>query len=81
MLQIDIFTDYIDKISKNLLGDLTVGISVSMVLRINGLVALFFVWCTLQDGSTEDTFSGDRLEEMQDSDMDNDIVKGIKDIK
>ena len=52
-----------------------------MVLRINGLVALFFVWCTLQDGSTEDTFSGDRLEEMQDSDMDNDIVKGIKDIK
>ena len=50
-----------------------------MVLRINGLVAFFFIWCTLQDVSTEDTFSRDGFEEIKDSDMDFDIVKGTRD--
>ena len=59
--------------------DLTISISLSMVLRIKGLVALFFIWCALQDVSTEDTSSGDRFEGIMDSDMDNDIVKGMKD--
>ena len=49
-----------------------------MVLRIKGVVALVFIWCTLEDISTEDTLSGDRSEGMEDSDMDNDIIKGTK---
>ena len=50
-----------------------------MVLRIKGVVALIFIWCTLEDVSTEDTLSGDRSEGMEDSDMDNDIIKGTED--
>ena len=50
-----------------------------MVLRIKGVVALVFIWCTLEDVSTEDTLSGDRSEGMEDSDMDNDIIKGTRD--
>ena len=50
-----------------------------MVLRIKGVVALVFIWCTLEAVSTEDTLSGDRSEGMEDSDMDNDIIKGTKD--
>ena len=50
-----------------------------MVLRIKGVVALVFIWCTLEDISTEDTLSGDRSEGMEDSDMDNDIIKGTED--
>ena len=50
-----------------------------MVLRIKGVVALVFIWCMLEDISTEDTLSGDRSEEMEDSDMDNDIIKGTED--
>ena len=50
-----------------------------MVLRIKGVVALIFIWCTLEDVSTEDTLSGDRSEGMKDSDMDNDIIKGTED--
>ena len=49
-----------------------------MVLRTKGVVALVFILCTLEDVSTEDTLSGDRSEEMKDSDMDNDIIKGTK---
>ena len=49
-----------------------------MVLRIKGVVALVFIWCMLEDISTEDTLSGDRSEGMEDSDMDNDIIKGTK---
>ena len=50
-----------------------------MVLRIKGVVALVFILCTLEDVSTEDTLSEDRSEEMEDSDMDNDIIKGTED--
>ena len=50
-----------------------------MVLCIKGVIALVFIWCTLEDVSTEDTVSGDRSEGMEDSDMDNDIIKGTKD--
>ena len=50
-----------------------------MVLHIKGVVALVFIWCTLEDVSTEDTLSGDRSEGMEDSDMDNDIIKGTRD--
>ena len=50
-----------------------------MVLCIKGVVALVFIWCTLEDVSTEDTLSGDRSEGMEDSDMDNDIIKGTED--
>ena len=49
-----------------------------MVLRIKGVLALVFILCTLEDVSTEDTLSRDRSEEMEDSDMDNDIIKGTK---
>ena len=50
-----------------------------MVLHIKGVVALVFIWCTLEDVSTEDTLSGDWSEGMEDSDMDNDIIKGTRD--
>ena len=50
-----------------------------MVLHIKGVVALVFIWCTLEDVSTEDTLSGDWSEGMEDSDMDNDIIKGTED--
>ena len=50
-----------------------------MVLHIKGVFALVFIWCTLGDASTEDTLSGDWSEEMEDSDMDNDIIKGTRD--
>ena len=49
-----------------------------MVLRTKGVVALVFILCMLEDISTEDTLSGDRSEGMEDSDMDNDIIKGTK---
>ena len=68
-----------NKISNKLLGDLPISISPSMVLRIKGVVALVFILCTLEDVSTEDTLSEDRSEEMEDSDMDNDIIKGTED--
>ena len=61
------------------MGDLPISISPSMVLHIKGVVALVFIWCTLEDVSTEDTLSGDWSEGMEDSDMDNDIIKGTRD--